>query len=187
MLLEDLIATDTSGGQGHLNISVTMRDANEYVPRFPQPLYECHVLENSVPPVSIITLSAFDEDAGVHGLRVYGIVAGEPRSPFEITTVADGNGNVVGVLQSTKSLDREVNETFELKVYAADAEGLYGSTVVRIIVDDVNDNDPYFERHFYNMEIRWDAGVGASIGRVVAVDPDACKLDSFFYNVHNYL
>ena len=172
MFLEDIIATDTSGGQGHLNVSVAMLDENEFAPRFNQTLYEGHVMENAESGVTVITLSATDEDAGTYGLVTYAFVVGETHTNFEITTVADGTGKRVGILQSTKPFDREEIETVELKVYAADTEGLYAMSVVRIIVDDVNDNNPYFGESFYNMEIRWDAAVGASVGRVVAVDPD---------------
>ena len=87
------------------------------------------------------------------------------------------NGSLVGTLQSTEPIDREVNGTIDVTVYAMDKEGLFGTTVVRVIIDDVNDNDPYFERDFYNMEIPWDAFVGSSVGRVVAIDPDTCKCE----------
>ena len=152
-------------------------DINEHVPHFPQPLYEGHVIENSASAISVITLFAIDEDAGIHGVRVYGIAVSGSQIPFGITTVVAGNGSLVGILQSTESLDREVNGTIDVTVYAMDPEGLYGTTVVRVIIDDVNDNDPYFERDFYNMEVPWDAGVGSSVGRVVAIDPDTCKCE----------
>ena len=121
-----------------VNVVVQVLEVNEFVPSFPQDIYEHSIVENQPAGTSLISVRANDMDGGPSGQLSYQITSGNGRMSFEILNN--------GTLLSLVPLDREQQEIYELTVMATD-EGippLSGSTQVRITVLDLNDSPPQF-------------------------------------------
>nr|XP_019588825.1 PREDICTED: protocadherin-23 [Rhinolophus sinicus] len=80
-----------------------------------------------------------------------------------------------GLISTTRSLDREVQEAVELRVVAQDLgePPLSATCLVSITVDDVNDNEPIFQRQVYNTTLVEHAPSGHCFLQVKASDADA--------------
>ena len=64
------------------------------------------------------------------------IIDGDPKGVFEI--------NDSGLIITKASIDREIQENYELKIVASNELG-FDEVMVRILVRDINDNLPEFE------------------------------------------
>lgn len=76
---------------------------------------------------------------------------------------------------STKVLDREVKNLYVLHLNATDSEGCVASAVIKIIVDDINDNPPVFTKKYYSWNIKSDFPTYSTVGIVKAIDADGEK------------
>lgn len=86
---------------------------------------------------------------------------------------------VTGILTVANNLDRERQELYELRIRATDGGGkgpdnppLYSEALVRITIDDINDNAPKFSLPSYTVKIREDIPKGSVVAVVSASDPD---------------
>ncbi|XP_076002325.1 protocadherin-16 [Genypterus blacodes] len=125
-------------------LRVHVIDVNDEVPWFEESQYEAQIAENQRPGSSVLTVSASDLDQGSNGQVWYGGVSEESFSIDPVT----------GVITTTKSLDREIQESYTVTVYAKDG-GLppnYAKATVKIRVLDENDNAPVFGRLYYSIE-----------------------------------
>lgn len=69
-------------------------------------------------------------------------------------------------------LDRERRALYELTIRATDGGGLFAEALVRVTVDDVNDNAPRFGLSAYGARVREDVPVGTLVAVLEAFDPD---------------
>ncbi|KAM7399035.1 hypothetical protein PAMP_018329 [Pampus punctatissimus] len=126
-------------------LCVHVIDVNDEVPWFEESQYKAQISENRPPGTSVLTVSASDLDQGTNGKVTYGGISEEGFSINPVT----------GVITTTKSLDRELQEYYTVTVYAKDG-GLppnYSKATVRIRVLDENDNAPVFGRLYYSIEV----------------------------------
>lgn len=83
------------------------------------------------------------------------------------------------VLQIVKVLDRERVETIKLSVLVEDQGSQTGrqisSSILNIILDDINDNNPRFQKPFYKRSITENSPNGVQIVNVLAYDIDKNK------------
>ncbi|XP_071352960.1 protocadherin-16-like [Trachinotus anak] len=126
-------------------LCVHVIDVNDEVPWFEETQYEAQISENQPPGTSVLTVSASDLDQGTNGQVTYG---GISEKGFRINPVT-------GVITTTESLDRELQEYYTVTVYAKDGGLLpnYAKATVRIKVLDENDNVPVFGRLYYSIEV----------------------------------
>ncbi|XP_035296071.1 protocadherin beta-6-like isoform X2 [Cricetulus griseus] len=135
-----LTLTAVDGGSpprsGTTTVRIEVLDINDNAPQFVQSLYEVQVPENSPVNALVLTVSAMDLDAGIHGNVVYSLFQGGGASqPF----VIDG---VTGEIRLSKQLDFEVTNHYNIEIAATDGGGLSGKCTVAVQVLDVNDNAP---------------------------------------------
>lgn len=96
---------------------------------------------------------------------------------------------VTGVLSVAAPLDRERQEVYELRIRATDNGGnheqsaLFSDAVVRITVDDINDNAPTFSLNDYTVRIREDIPKGTVVAVVTASDLDSGPGGEVFYSL----
>ncbi|XP_071089001.1 protocadherin Fat 4-like [Haliotis cracherodii] len=123
-------------------VFVTIEDAND-PPVFSRNIYEATVSENSLQDTYVIKVEATDNDYKPENRQfVYTILRGNDGNRFKIDRV---NGEIRTTGQGY--LDRETQDQFNVTVGAVDS-GLppqTGSAVVKIRLQDVNDNGPYFD------------------------------------------
>ncbi|XP_055792755.1 protocadherin-16-like [Salvelinus fontinalis] len=126
-------------------LSVHVIDVNDEPPLFQGEELEAEVRENQEAGTTVITVTATDRDQGSNGQVTYG---GVTEEGFTINPVT-------GVISTTKTLDRETRDHYTLTVSARDG-GLppnFAKVVVRVLVQDENDNVPVFARPWYGLEV----------------------------------
>lgn len=138
-------------------------------PHLIQNQYRSILMEDSTIGTVILTLSnenKFDASSFIE----FQITSGNENNTFDI--LQPNNALVL-----VKKMDRETTQSYNLRLIMADKEMAIGSdnssTVnVFVIVDDVNDNAPVFDRNEYTATISESAGIKYTIGRVRASDAD---------------
>lgn len=93
----------------------------------------------------------------------YKIIQGNDNNVFEIS-------NPSGTLVLVKSLDREQQDSYNLKL-AADSSG-FSSVHVLVTVEDANDNAPVFQLTDFEKSINENLPVDTSIEKFLAIDAD---------------
>ncbi|CAH2063954.1 unnamed protein product, partial [Iphiclides podalirius] len=145
-------------------LPVTVLDVNDNPPKFEKTLASFRVTENAINGTAIFRANATDRDAGEFARVTYSLSgAGEGEFCVERDT---------GVLMVCAALDRERRALYELTVRATDGGGLRAEALVRVEVDDVNDNAPRFALAAYSARVREDVPVGSPVAVVEAFDPD---------------
>lgn len=130
-----------------------------------QYLYEVHVPENQLPTEPLLVINASDADSGENAQFSCSLTVGD-RDFF-------GLNPTTGELVLRQALDREAVAVHRLEVECTD-EGnppLTEKAVVKVIVEDVNDNSPRFET-LLHAEMPEDTLPGAVVTRVKARDLD---------------
>ncbi|XP_030621285.1 protocadherin alpha-3-like [Chanos chanos] len=160
-------------------ITVHVSDVNDNAPRFPEPVINIYVRENSQVGAVISTISAFDPDVGNNAKISYSII---DSSSISTPATAFVNINMdSGDIQSLQSFNYEEMKTFEFKVRATDSgvPPLSSKVTVNVFILDENDNSPtilppYSEHGSLNTEnIPYSAEAGYFVAKIRAVDADS--------------
>ncbi|XP_065110593.1 protocadherin Fat 1a isoform X2 [Paramisgurnus dabryanus] len=148
-------------------LDVKILDANDNSPQFLQDAYSVEISESTAVGTEIIQVEAKDKDLGDNGVIRYSILADTDQFAIDTET---------GVVTVKKPLDREVQPSFVLKIAAHDqatAEPQLISTVLlKVTLEDVNDNPPKFIPPNYQVKVREDLPIGTVIMWLEAHDPD---------------
>ncbi|XP_056910340.1 protocadherin Fat 3 isoform X4 [Takifugu flavidus] len=161
-------ATDGGGLFCRCDISLKVLDVNDNAPAFSSPHYLASVYENAAPKALLTRLQASDPDEGINRTLVYTLV----DSVDEFFSIDPVSGMVI----LEKSLDRESQDSYRLRVQATDQAGQRGALSsqvnLTILVLDVNDNAPVFQRRDYGVTVPEDVAVGTEVLRVLATSVD---------------
>ncbi|XP_073710577.1 protocadherin alpha-3 isoform X29 [Misgurnus anguillicaudatus] len=159
-------------------ITVHVSDVNDNAPRFPEPVINVYVKENSQIGAVIHTVSAFDPDVGDNARITYSLVESSKSGP--VTTMININSDS-GDIHSLQSFNYEEIKTFQFKVQATDSgvPPLSSNVTVNVFILDENDNSPgilapYSEHGSVNTEnIPYSAEAGYFVAKIRAVDADS--------------
>ncbi|KAL4647068.1 protocadherin Fat 3-like [Arapaima gigas] len=153
-------------------VHVTVEDANNNTPMFAQPSYEVFVNESVAVGTNILAVSAVDSDKGENGYITYSI-ASLQSLPFKINQFS-------GVVSTTAELDFESSsESYVFVVRASDWGSPYrreNEVNVTVHLENVNDNQPLFEKIACQGVISRDFPVGEVITTMSAIDIDELEL-----------
>ena len=146
-------------------VRITITDKNDQPPLFEQKYYEISVMENFEDVEKDIgKVKANDADLGENNIT-YVIKSGNIDGNFRIGA-EDGRVFVNG------KIDYEARTKYELVIGAWDGKH-EDTTQMKINIENVNDNDPTFERQLYEAYIKENRGKGSFVTTVKATDPDA--------------
>ncbi|XP_033953238.1 protocadherin Fat 3a isoform X4 [Pseudochaenichthys georgianus] len=155
-----------------VKVRVNIEDANDNIPTFDQSSYEVLVNESVLVGTNVLTVSAVDVDKGENGYITYSISSLQPL-PFKINQFS-------GIISTTKELDFESSsESYVLVVRASDWGSPYrreSEVNVTIHLENVNDNQPLFEKVACQGVISRDFPVGDVITTMSAIDIDELEL-----------
>ncbi|KAM9852765.1 protocadherin Fat 3a isoform 2-T2 [Aulostomus maculatus] len=155
-----------------VKVQVAIEDANDNTPTFSQSSYEGFVNESVPIGTSVLTVSAVDGDKGENGYITYSISSLQPL-PFKINQFS-------GIISSTKELDFESSsESFAFVVRASDWGSPYrreSEVNVTIHLENVNDNQPLFEKVACQGVISRDFPMDEVITTMSAIDIDELEL-----------
>ncbi|XP_026095458.1 protocadherin alpha-3-like isoform X18 [Carassius auratus] len=159
-------------------ITIHVSDVNDNAPRFPEPIINVYVKENSQIGAVIHTVSAFDPDVGDNARITYSLLESSKRGP--VTSMININSDS-GDIHSLQSFNYEETKTFEFKVQATDSgvPPLSSNVTVNVFILDENDNSPgilapYSELGSVNTEnVPYSADAGYFVAKIRAVDADS--------------
>ncbi|CAG0879401.1 unnamed protein product [Cyprideis torosa] len=152
-------------------IEILVEDVNDNPPMFPSTAIVRQIQEGIPVKSAIVTITAEDPDSGGHGKISYRISHQDPPGEHF------GINPETGVISTLRNIDREFADTFRLTVVATDQGGpdsppLSAEKTVTVIVEDINDNAPFF----VSMEaavLAINSGTGSLVTEVKAKDLDA--------------
>ncbi|XP_029445563.1 protocadherin-7 isoform X2 [Rhinatrema bivittatum] len=171
---------------------VIVTDVNDNTPAFPSPVLTLSVEENR--PVGTLYLlpTATDRDFGRNGIERYELLqegrAALPLPPGEGKRRAEGASGVFELQVADTSegekqpqlivkgpLDREQRDSYELTLRVRDGGNPPRSSqsILRVLITDVNDNSPRFERAVYEADLAENSAPGTPILQLRAADADA--------------
>ncbi|KAG1936098.1 protocadherin-15b [Pimephales promelas] len=136
---------------------------NQSPPRFPQLIYSLEINEAMRTGATLLNIQATDRERDP---ITYTILRGDPNNVFEVFQTS-------GLLLLAKTLDREIVDHYTLTITASDGKPDGTSTAtVKIVVTDVNDNDPEFDPLLPRTLTVQEEEANAFVGQVKATDPD---------------
>lgn len=164
-------------------LPITVLDVNDNAPVFEKSLASYLVTENAINGTTIFTAKATDADFGDNAQVTYALVTDTKDFAVDKTT---------GVLKVSNNLDRERQSLYELHIRATDGGGkgpdnppLYSEALVRISIDDINDNAPKFSLQSYTVKVREDIPKGSVVAVVTAFDPDLDDYGEVLYSLED--
>ncbi|XP_034373810.1 protocadherin beta-4-like [Arvicanthis niloticus] len=164
--------------QGELLI----QDINDNSPEFPDKELLLKILENSQPGTRFSLKLAQDLDVGSNGLQQYTV---SPNSHFHVLTRNNSEGKKYPELVQDRALDREEQAELSLTLTALDGGSppSSGTTLVRILIVDINDNAPEFVNSPYEVQVLESSPPNSPVLTVLARDADAGNFGSVSYGL----
>ncbi|CAJ0960742.1 unnamed protein product [Ranitomeya imitator] len=152
-------------------IKVEIQDVNDNVPSFSKTYFDIGISESALPGVRLNLLHAHDPDLGNNSVQDYKI---DKSEYFSLGVRVNNEGIKSPELILEKPLDRERQDAYEMILSAQDGgkPPKTGTTVVKVIVLDVNDNFPKFDKDTYKVSLSENAPVGFLVLQLSAVDED---------------
>ncbi|XP_004391306.2 protocadherin beta-10 [Trichechus manatus latirostris] len=149
-----------------------IRDINDHSPLFQDKEMVLKILENTAEGTTFRLERAQDSDGGLNGIQKYTI---NPNSFFHIKITDSDEGIIYPELVLDKVLDWEEQQELSLTLTALDGGSppRSGTTTIRIVVVDVNDNAPQFAEAQYETQVKENSPVGSLIVKVSAGDVDS--------------
>ncbi|XP_007463188.1 PREDICTED: cadherin-related family member 2 [Lipotes vexillifer] len=154
VMLVQVVATDSVSRRSSVAlVTIHLRDINDHRPTFPHNLYNLSVFEHSaVGYVVTNSIQASDPDTGEGGRITYSLLPGNGADIFAV----DPHSGTVTV-RNSELLDREKQAVYYLTLLATDGGNLSSSTMLQIIVLDINDNKPVVSGS-YNIFVQEEEG-----------------------------
>lgn len=178
-------------------LPVTVLDENDNRPKFEKTLLSFRVPENVMNGTVIVRMNATDADTKPFAtIRYYllsdtsdfnidrdsGIISVSNRLDREriqiyelkIRATDGGTGEAGGgdFHKSVAPQQRQQQQSRRISVPPYESNVLYSDAIVRITVDDINDNAPTFSMDQYGVRVREDVPVGSVITVITATDLD---------------
>ncbi|XP_011827920.1 PREDICTED: protocadherin-16 [Mandrillus leucophaeus] len=144
-------------------------DVNDNAPAFDRQFYQPEPLpEVALPGSFVVRVTARDPDQGTNGQVTYSLAPGAHTHWFSIDPTS-------GIITTAASLDYELEPQPQLTVVATDGglPPLASSATVNVALQDVNDNEPQFQRTFYNASLPEGTQPGTCFLQVTATDADS--------------
>ncbi|TNN70480.1 Cadherin EGF LAG seven-pass G-type receptor 1 [Liparis tanakae] len=160
-------------------VEIIVLDANDNTPQFLRDRYQGTVFEDAPVFTSVLQISASDRDSGSNSRVSYTFQGGD-----------DGEGDFYiepysGIIRTARKLDRENVPVYNLKAYAVDrgVPPLKASVPVHVVVQDINDNAPVFEKDVLFIDVEENSPVGSVVARITASDPDEGTNAQIMYQI----
>ncbi|KAL6474715.1 hypothetical protein MHYP_G00157550 [Metynnis hypsauchen] len=172
-----MIASDGIQESSPVTVNITVIDANDNTPTFPNVSYSVNVYTDMQPGETVLRLTAADADEGPNGLISYSILAGA-QGYFAIN-------NSTGLITVVPGLNLTVGRSYALTVRAADnappPQRRSSITTVYIeVLPPNNQSPPRFPQLLYSLEISEAMRTGATLLNLQATDRER---DPITYNV----
>ncbi|XP_040049953.2 protocadherin Fat 3 isoform X3 [Gasterosteus aculeatus] len=147
---------------------------NKAMPVFDKPFYSVSVNEDVAVHTPILGINATSPEGQN---IIYTIVDGDPSLQFDI-------GFDTGVISVIHSLDYEAAASYHLTIRATDyLTGARAEVDVDVVIQDVNDNQPIFQKMSYRVVLSETVMIGTPALQVIATDKDSEKNNVVRYQI----
>ncbi|XP_023807886.1 cadherin EGF LAG seven-pass G-type receptor 1 isoform X2 [Oryzias latipes] len=160
-------------------VEIIIEDANDNAPQFLRDRYQGSVFEDAQVRTSVLQISASDRDSGPNGRVSYTFQGGD-----------DGEGDFFiepysGIIRTARKLDRENVPVYNLKAFAVDGgtRPLKAAVSIHVVVQDINDNAPVFEKDELFIDVEENSPVGSIVAQITATDPDEGTNAQIMYQI----
>ncbi|XP_036451377.1 protocadherin gamma-C5-like [Colossoma macropomum] len=152
-------------------VEIEIQDINDNAPSFHTKDGVLKIAESAAVGSRFPLESAEDPDVGKNSLKSYSLNTNEH---FRLNVKTFEGGRKVPELILDKPLDREKQPVHKLILTALDGGDPVrsGTTLIKIIVEDSNDNEPQFELQTYKASVQESAAVGITVVTIKATDLD---------------
>nr|DAA06629.1 TPA_inf: protocadherin gamma c6 isoform [Anolis carolinensis] len=162
----------------HCSIMVEVTDINDNAPEVILTSFSSSLSEDAPPGTVVAVIHVKDKDSGDQGK----VQCELPRNlPFKLRKDFEHQYSLL----TSEQLDRETIPRFNVTIYAFDLGNppLSQHTSFSIILADVNDNPPQFDRSFYEVVIEENNPVGMVLLTVSATDADKEQNSRLSYSI----
>ena len=148
-------------------------DINDNAPAFQRSKYEIDLTESAGIGTTITLPVATDLDEARNSVHEYFL--NPSMLPRFILKSENHLGTVISYLILNDTVDRETSPSYRFTLSAVDGgtTRLTGSTEIEIVINDVNDNPPSFDRSEFHVRVPENLTTGSPIFVALARDPDA--------------
>ncbi|XP_078514848.1 protocadherin-16 [Lissotriton helveticus] len=155
-------------------------DVNDNPPLFDQQVYKQTIPEVVYPGSFVLQVTARDKDQGPNGDIYYSILHNSDTNSDWFTI-----DPATGIITTTNPLDYEKDPHPKLTVMATDggSPALSSTAVVKVALQDVNDNEPTFSSNFYNVSLKENTPIGTCFLQVSAADADSGTFGTITYSL----
>ena len=162
---------------GYCQIRITVLDVNDNSPQFGPTLGLVSIPENSASGTIVYANEAKDADSGKNGVVNYRLVR-DAKNYFKIDQDS-------GVLRTNTVLDYEKDQSYSVRIVAYDMgePSLSSTLTLSVLVQDMNDNAPKFEKEFYEISVDESLPKDSQILPLNAVDVDAGRNGRLTYTI----
>ncbi|CAD5123667.1 DgyrCDS11989 [Dimorphilus gyrociliatus] len=169
-----------SSGLGLLQFKVTVKDINDHSPTWRESRREWTVHESVAPNKQFLSIPpAIDPDSPKFASPTYKLEddhGGRYRLQYN-----NASNNVKIVL--SKTLDREAQDSYQLRLIATDGGGRKGELQIDVRVKDANDNVPKFDHNSYSAKVPENLAINSTILIVSAQDDDVGDNSVIIYSL----
>ncbi|RXG69291.1 Cadherin-related tumor suppressor [Armadillidium vulgare] len=151
-------------------VTLVITGENKHSPKFTASSYQVIIAENEKLGSTIGTVRALDDDIGPNGIVQYAITSGNEVGKFSISE----NSGAVSILSP---LDYDTVKEYRLNITAHDLafEPQYATAVLTVLLTDVNDNPPRFDKDEYKAYIPENSEIGTTVFQLNASDIDSAQ------------
>ncbi|KAK3507009.1 hypothetical protein QTP70_000327 [Hemibagrus guttatus] len=177
-----LLVEARDGGDPSLSsvtsVDIDVQDSNDHAPFFQHSTYKVSVCEDTSVGSVLLKLLAQDQDYSEENTHLdYTITGGNEERRFCIEAAlvpTEFQKSFVGYLVLCDTLDRETTETYSLTVTVMDrgVPRLNSSTIISVMVLDINDNEPVFSSLEYYVQVSENNQLSTFLVLVSAQDLD---------------
>ncbi|XP_069496732.1 protocadherin-9 isoform X2 [Ambystoma mexicanum] len=155
-----------------IKIKIIVNDINDNAPMFPSTVINISIPENTLINSRFPIPSAVDPDTGTNGVQHYELLNGQRVFGLDIVETPEGEKWPQLIVQ--QSLDRELKDTYVMKIKVEDGGKMQKSStaILQVTVSDVNDNRPVFKESQVEVHIPENAPTGTSVIQLHATDAD---------------
>ncbi|KAI2804340.1 hypothetical protein BLOT_003322, partial [Blomia tropicalis] len=179
-----VVAIDAANNTGWSSVHIIILDENDWTPTFLNETFMLNVTEGPTSVGTRLRLPVVDYDDGVNRQMEVYIVDGNSNGEFRLDV--DEGGPLLTIISE---LDREKYNVPEAALHlifvAAKDKGIpprVGKTMVAVVINDINDSPPKFEKEVYYNFISEDSPVGLVLAELKATDADSAINTNLTYS-----